>query len=96
MLGPAGLSRHFDIDHDGVKDLFSLYRTEETGIALGDIEACLNGETIDGTAFQACDHITTVPLGCGLGFEVALLVPPLMWLRRRRRPTLTDSTEPSA
>jgi len=24
-------------------------------------------------------------IGCGLGFEIALLIPPLMWLRSRRR-----------
>ena len=75
---------HFDVNHDGHKDLFALYRTQETGIALTDDQACLNGETLDGTRFQGCDHITTVPKGCGLGFELVLLLPPLMWLRSRR------------
>ena len=76
---------HFDVNRDGFKDLFALYRTQETGIAFGDDEACLNGETLDGTFFQGCDHITTVVKGCGLGFELVLLLPPIMWLRSRRR-----------
>jgi hypothetical protein len=27
----------------------------------------------------------TLPLSCGLGVELALLLPPLMWWRRRRQ-----------
>jgi formylglycine-generating enzyme required for sulfatase activity len=75
---------HWDVNRDGEKDLLSFYRTEQTGIAFGDTEACLTGKTLDGAPFEGCDAVSTTP-GCGLGTELVLLLPPLMWLWRRRR-----------
>ena len=74
-----------DVNDDGFTDLLSHYRTQETGIAAEDTEACVMGETFDGTALEGCDEILVLSLTCGLGFELALLVPGLMWLRQRRR-----------
>ena len=95
-FGPAGASpifdlahplvywlAHRDVNHDGEMDLLSYYPTPDTGIALGDTQACLTGETVDGTPFEGCDAIETV-MGCGHGYELAFLVPPLIWMRRRR------------
>ncbi len=75
-----------DLNGDRLTDLLAHFRTEETGIASGDTEACLTGETLDGTPFEGCDAITTqTPSGrCGLGFELVLLLAPLMLLRQRR------------
>jgi hypothetical protein len=107
LFGPAEAEKRHrqahvaDVDSDGDLDLLLHFRTQETGIALGDTEACVIGQTYDGVPIEGCDSVRTVPPGgsgvsttvsfavssknCGLGAELALLLPPLMWLYTRRR-----------
>jgi hypothetical protein len=68
-------------------DLLSIFWVPDAGIAIGDTSVCLTGETRAGRRFQGCDAIQPLA-GCGHGYELALLVPLLLPLRRAitRRP----------
>jgi len=73
MFGPNGATEAHgrshvkDIDGDGDADLVLHFKTQETGIACGDTEAALTGETFGGQAFTGTDSIVTV--GCGVDGE---------------------------
>jgi hypothetical protein len=67
-FGPAGaapvhqVGGHLkDVSMDGFTDLVSHYATPETGIVFDDTEACVTGQTFDGTRIEGCDLVTIVP-----------------------------------
>jgi hypothetical protein len=50
-----------DVNDDGLTDLISHYRIENTGVEPDDAEACITGERLTGTPFEGCDVIKAVP-----------------------------------
>ena len=61
LTDPDVYAEHLqDVNDDGLTDLVSHYRTQETGIKAGDSEACLAGNTIDGTPIEGCDAVAIV------------------------------------
>jgi hypothetical protein len=67
LFGPAEAEKRHkrahveDVDGDGDLDLLLHFRTRDTGIAPGDTEACVTGQTYDGVPIMGCDSVRTVP-----------------------------------
>ncbi len=61
---------------------FSSSSLPEVDIEILDAEEICEGEL---ELFTDAPEPISSSLGCGLGFELAFLLPPLMWLRQRRR-----------
>lgn len=59
---PSRRTRKLDVDQDGDLDLLASFRTRSTGIACGDTEVTLIGETLAGDPIEGTDSILTV--GC--------------------------------
>lgn len=51
-----------DVNDDGIIDMVAEFQINETGIACGDTEATLIGQTLDGINFMGTDELTTI--GC--------------------------------
>jgi len=50
---------HRDVNDDGFTDLLLNFWTQDTGLAVGDEEACVRGELLDGAPFWGCDTVET-------------------------------------
>jgi len=46
-----------DVNNDGLTDLVLQFKTKQTGIKIGDTEACITGKTQTGLDVQGCDKI---------------------------------------
>jgi parallel beta-helix repeat protein len=103
-FGPAGAGpahangpRLEDVNGDRELDLLAHFRVPETGIAMGDSEACATGALRDTTLIRGCDEIRTLTRGSvgrrrglariagGMGAEIAWM-PGLALRALRGRP----------
>ena len=50
-----------DVNEDGFLDLVAHFSTPDTGIAPGDTEACIEGQSLDTIVIMGCDSVRTVP-----------------------------------
>ena len=50
-----------DVNEDGFLDLVAHFSTPDTGIAPGDTEACIAGQSLDTIVIIGCDSVRTVP-----------------------------------
>jgi hypothetical protein len=74
-----------DANGDGLLDRHFQFDAAAVGLGPTDTKACLTGRA-DGYPFRVCTHVTMRSFtSCGIGFELALVLPPLAWLHRRRR-----------
>ncbi len=49
-----------DVNEDGFDDLLVLFEVAETGVALGDTEVCVTGESGEGVPLAECDSVEVV------------------------------------
>jgi hypothetical protein len=52
-----GTARLRDVNGDGADDLVVRFLARDSGLGSGMVEACIVGETLDGTAVEGCDQI---------------------------------------
>ena len=73
-----------DVNRDGLPDLVVHFRPRDAGLSWRDTEICVEGGQQAGGAFRGCSVLRGAS-ACGIGFELVLVLPPLLALRRRRR-----------
>ena len=87
---PLDFEFPFDVNQDGYVDQLVFFRIADANFAADDTQACLAGRfaievgPFGEASFEARDTVRVIDDDhCGLGAELLLLGPPLLWLRRR-------------
>jgi hypothetical protein len=73
-----------DLNDDGLPDLVAHFRPRDAGLTWERNLACVTGQTVGGDTVRGCDLLRTLQ-ACGFGFELALVLPPVLVLRARHR-----------